>query len=33
MQPLMALFRARRPLATIGHSIFVYRADFSYALP
>ena len=33
MQPLMALFRARRPLATIGHSIFVYRADFSWALP
>ena len=33
MQPLMALFRARRPLATIGDSIFVYRADFSYALP
>jgi hypothetical protein len=33
MQPLMALFRARRPIASIGHSIFVYRADFSYALP
>jgi hypothetical protein len=33
MQPLMALFRARRPVAVIGHSIFVYRADFSFALP
>ena len=33
MQPLMALFRARRPIAAIGHAIFVYRADFSYALP
>ena len=33
MQPLMALFRARQPIAAIGHSIFVYRADFSYALP
>jgi Dolichyl-phosphate-mannose-protein mannosyltransferase len=33
MLPLMALFRARRPLATIGHSIFVYRADFAWAAP
>jgi hypothetical protein len=33
MQPLMALFRARPPIATIGHSIFVYRADFAYTLP
>jgi hypothetical protein len=29
----MALFRVRRPIAAIGHSIFVFRADFSYALP
>jgi hypothetical protein len=33
MQPLMALLRARAPIATIGHSIFVYRADFDWALP
>jgi hypothetical protein len=33
MLPLMAEFRARKPMATIGHSIFVYRADFDYALP
>jgi hypothetical protein len=33
MQPLMALFRARKPIAVIGYSILVYRADFSYALP
>jgi hypothetical protein len=32
MLPLMAQFRARRPLATIGHSIFVYRADFAWTL-
>jgi hypothetical protein len=29
----MALFRARKPLAVIGYSILVYRADFSYTLP
>jgi hypothetical protein len=33
MQPLLALLRARRPVATIGHSIFVYRADFAWDLP
>jgi len=33
MQPLMALFRARRPVATIGHSIFIYVADFEYRVP
>ena len=33
MQPLLARFRARAPIATIGHSIFVYRADFLWALP
>jgi hypothetical protein len=32
MLPLMALFRARTPLATIGHSIFVYRSDFAWTL-
>jgi hypothetical protein len=32
MDPLMAQFRARRPVATIGHSIFVYRADFAWTL-
>jgi hypothetical protein len=32
MQPLMAQFRARRPIAVIGHSIFVYRADFAWTL-
>ncbi|HVR70230.1 MAG TPA: hypothetical protein VMT87_05230 [Vicinamibacteria bacterium] len=25
--------RARRPVAVIGHSIFVYRADFAWSLP
>ncbi len=30
MQPLMALLRARTPVATIGYSIFVYRADFAW---
>jgi hypothetical protein len=33
MQPLMALFRARPPIATIGHSIFVYKADFAWTMP
>ncbi len=33
MQPLMAQFRARAPVATIGYSIFVYRADFDWTLP
>lgn len=33
MQPLMAQFRARQPVATIGHSIFVYRADFAWTGP
>ena len=33
MQPLLALLRARTPLAVIGHSIFVYRADFAWDLP
>ncbi|HUG53057.1 MAG TPA: hypothetical protein VMR21_05630, partial [Vicinamibacteria bacterium] len=33
MLPLMAQFRARRPIATIGHSIFIYRADFESHVP
>ena len=33
MLPLMAQFRARVPVATIGYSIFVYRADFDWTLP
>jgi hypothetical protein len=28
--PLVARFRAMRPLATIGYSIFIYRADFAW---
>jgi hypothetical protein len=32
MEPLLALLRARRPVATIGHSIFVYRADFHWEM-
>jgi hypothetical protein len=32
MQPLMAALRERTPIATIGYSIFVYRADFSFEL-
>jgi dolichyl-phosphate-mannose-protein mannosyltransferase len=30
MQPLMAHLRTRRPIATIGHSIFIYQADFAW---
>jgi hypothetical protein len=30
---LADLLRARRPVAVIGYSIFVYRADFSWSLP
>jgi hypothetical protein len=30
--PLMEELRARRPLATIGYSLFVYRADFAWFL-
>lgn len=33
MLPLMAEFRRRRPIATIGFSLFVYRADFAWTLP
>ena len=33
MLPLMAEFRRRRPVATIGYSLFVYRADFAWTLP
>ncbi|HEV7500935.1 MAG TPA: glycosyltransferase family 39 protein [Vicinamibacteria bacterium] len=33
MLPLMAEFRRRTPVATIGHAIFVYRADFAWTLP
>ena len=29
-RPLMERFRAERPVATIGHSIRVYRADFAW---
>jgi len=32
MLPLMAQFRARTPMAVIGHSIFVYRSDFAWRL-
>ncbi|MBN2371502.1 MAG: hypothetical protein JXO72_13555 [Vicinamibacteria bacterium] len=32
-QPLMERFRARRPLAVIGHTISVYRVNFSYSIP
>ena len=32
-RPLMDLLRARAPLAVIGHSLFVYRADFTFTLP
>jgi hypothetical protein len=31
--PLMAELRARRPVAVIGYSILVYRADFAWSLP
>jgi hypothetical protein len=33
MRPLMAEFRRREPIATIGHSIFIYRADFDWTVP
>jgi hypothetical protein len=33
MLPLVAQFRARRPIAVIGHSLFLYRADFAWTLP
>ena len=29
-RPLMERFRSQRPLARIGYSIFIYRADFSW---
>jgi 4-amino-4-deoxy-L-arabinose transferase-like glycosyltransferase len=32
-RPLMARFRAEKPLARIGYSIFIYRADFSWSEP
>jgi hypothetical protein len=32
-RPLMAMLRARTPVAVIGHSIFVYRADFAWQGP
>ena len=32
MLPLMAQFRARTPIASIGHSIFIYRSDFAWTL-
>ncbi len=32
-RPLMELFRSRKPLARIGYSIFIYRADFSWPEP
>jgi hypothetical protein len=33
VKALADLLRARRPVAVIGYSIFVYRADFSWSLP
>jgi hypothetical protein len=30
---LMRHLRSRRPLAVIGHSLFVYRSDFTFTLP
>jgi Dolichyl-phosphate-mannose-protein mannosyltransferase len=32
-RPLMERFRAARPVARIGYSIFIYRADFSWPEP
>jgi hypothetical protein len=32
-RPLMERFRSRKPLARIGYSIFIYRADFSWPEP
>jgi hypothetical protein len=31
--PLMEALKARRPLATIGYSILVYRVDFAWSMP
>jgi hypothetical protein len=33
VRALADLLRARRPVAVIGYSIFVYRADFTWSLP
>jgi hypothetical protein len=33
VKALADLLRARRPVAVVGYSIFVYRADFSWSLP
>ena len=33
VRALAAELRARRPVAVIGHTIFVYRADFTWSLP
>jgi hypothetical protein len=33
MRGLMARLRERQPLAVIGHSLFVYRSDFTFTLP
>ena len=33
VRPLMARLRAQAPVATIGHSIRIYRAGFAWALP
>ncbi|HUD71270.1 MAG TPA: hypothetical protein VMQ62_04845, partial [Dongiaceae bacterium] len=32
-RPLMTILRTRRPVAAIGHSIFVYDADFDWPPP
>jgi hypothetical protein len=32
-RPLMARLRAAKPVARIGYSIFIYRADFSWSEP
>jgi hypothetical protein len=33
VRPLMARLRAQAPVATIGHSIRIYRAGFAWTLP
>ena len=33
LRPLMERLRARQPLASIGYSILVYRADFAWSMP
>ncbi|HKQ98296.1 MAG TPA: hypothetical protein VJV75_10505 [Candidatus Polarisedimenticolia bacterium] len=31
-KPLMEILKTKRPIATIGHSIFIYDADFDWAM-